>query len=114
MYMSFSYIFFFLLFFFFFYSHGDNRYLHKLTHSFPTRRSSDLGIVIAGDPDPVAAALQEAQHRAVGVGDSRSEEHTSELQSRELISYAVFCLKKKKKKQYTTENVLFYKKKKKK
>src|SRR5216110_1262995 len=26
---------------------------------------------------------------------SRSEEHTSELQSRELISYAVFCLKKK-------------------
>ena len=26
----------------------------------------------------------------------RSEEHTSELQSRETISYAVFCLKKKK------------------
>ena len=31
----------------------------------------------------------------------RSEEHTSELQSRETISYAVFCLKKKKKKTYT-------------
>ena len=30
--------------------------------------------------------------------DVRSEEHTSELQSRETISYAVFCLKKKKKK----------------
>ena len=28
----------------------------------------------------------------------RSEEHTSELQSRRRISYAVFCLKKKKKK----------------
>ena len=28
----------------------------------------------------------------------RSEEHTSELQSRETISYAVFCLKKKTKK----------------
>src|ERR1043165_10260723 len=28
---------------------------------------------------------------------ARSEEHTSELQSRGLISYAVFCLKKKKK-----------------
>src|ERR1043166_9831328 len=28
--------------------------------------------------------------------DSRSEEHTSELQSRFGISYAVFCLKKKK------------------
>ena len=30
--------------------------------------------------------------------DLRSEEHTSELQSRPHISYAVFCLKKKKKK----------------
>src|ERR1044071_10248365 len=29
------------------------------------------------------------------VGGSRSEEHTSELQSRVDISYAVFCLKKK-------------------
>src|SRR6188474_3983080 len=31
-------------------------------------------------------------------GVCRSEEHTSELQSRNDISYAVFCLKKKKKK----------------
>src|SRR6059058_6545681 len=30
-------------------------------------------------------------------GPRRSEEHTSELQSRNDISYAVFCLKKKKK-----------------
>ena len=30
---------------------------------------------------------------------ARSEEHTSELQSRETISYAVFCLKKKKQQQ---------------
>ena len=30
--------------------------------------------------------------------NNRSEEHTSELQSRSFISYAVFCLKKKKKK----------------
>ena len=30
--------------------------------------------------------------------EARSEEHTSELQSRPHISYAVFCLKKKKKK----------------
>src|SRR3546814_2505109 len=34
------------------------------------------------------------------VGDVRSEEHTSELQSLMRISYAVFCLKKKKKNQY--------------
>ena len=32
-------------------------------------------------------------------GAGRSEEHTSELQSRPHISYAVFCLKKKKKKE---------------
>src|SRR5881227_4450608 len=33
-----------------------------------------------------------------GLARRRSEEHTSELQSRTVISYAVFCLKKKKKK----------------
>src|SRR3546814_4472830 len=33
---------------------------------------------------------------------SRSEEHTSELQSLMRISYAVFCLKKKKKSKYIT------------
>ena len=32
----------------------------------------------------------------------RSEEHTSELQSRPHISYAVFCLKKKKTQKLTT------------
>src|SRR3546814_10827669 len=32
---------------------------------------------------------------AVGEGEKRSEEHTSELQSLMRISYAVFCLKKK-------------------
>src|SRR3546814_4833063 len=31
----------------------------------------------------------------VGLGEARSEEHTSELQSLMRISYAVFCLKKK-------------------
>src|SRR3546814_8145152 len=37
------------------------------------------------------------QERPDGVGDARSEEHTSELQSLMRISYDVFCLKKKKK-----------------
>src|SRR5216110_329315 len=36
-----------------------------------------------------------ASTRSVTSRTVRSEEHTSELQSRELISYAVFCLKKK-------------------
>src|SRR5213596_3958791 len=34
--------------------------------------------------------------RAIGAQPTRSEEHTSELQSHGLISYADFCLKKKK------------------
>src|SRR3546814_3645989 len=37
-------------------------------------------------------------------GASRSEEHTSELQSLMRISYAVFCLKKKKQKAITVTN----------
>src|ERR1043165_10133680 len=37
-----------------------------------------------------------AGHRDDAARLRRSEEHTSELQSRGLISYAVFCLKKKK------------------
>src|SRR3546814_7755216 len=36
-------------------------------------------------------------HARIEVEASRSEEHTSELQSLMRISYAVFCLKKKKK-----------------
>src|SRR3546814_9362695 len=36
-------------------------------------------------------------HRQTAAGPSRSEEHTSELQSLMRISYAVFCLKKKNK-----------------
>ena len=35
--------------------------------------------------------------RPLGLDQGRSEEHTSELQSRPHISYAVFCLKKKNK-----------------
>src|SRR3546814_8909716 len=36
---------------------------------------------------------------------TRSEEHTSELQSLMRISYAVFCLKKKKKHTHTIQNI---------
>src|SRR3546814_3376070 len=45
------------------------------------RRQTD-GVILAARPE---------------VGELRSEEHTSELQSLMRISYAVFCLKKKKK-----------------
>ena len=45
------------------------------------------------DPDLVCRGLVIDSE----LGNFRSEEHTSELQSRPHISYAVFCLKKKKK-----------------
>src|ERR1043166_6233139 len=45
------------------------------------------------DPHVVRDKIQDLSH-SVGV-QFRSEEHTSELQSRFGISYAVFCLKKK-------------------
>src|SRR5216110_3630853 len=43
---------------------------------------------------------------ACTVHANRSEEHTSELQSRELISYAVFCLKKKNNK-YSIHGIVY-------
>src|SRR3546814_8713129 len=60
----------------------------------------------ADDVGPIGIDLSQAANhaalvvKAVGlpVAISRSEEHTSELQSLMRISYAVFCLKKKKKK----------------
>src|SRR3546814_8042142 len=55
-----------------------------------------------------AKALKAADHFCRGVTVrtrcSRSEEHTSELQSLMRISYAVFCLKKKKKQYNTKKN----------
>src|SRR3546814_10389645 len=50
--------------------------------------------------DPSAARVSSADQRVARelvalLGDGKSEEHTSELQSLMRISYAVFCLKKK-------------------
>src|SRR3546814_1913447 len=44
------------------------------------------------------ARLPELEAEERRLGEERSEEHTSELQSLMRISYAVFCLKKKKEK----------------
>src|SRR3546814_11117674 len=96
---------------------GDHRDLHVLTHSFPTRRSSDLsmtgfaspgkcGWMVAAPSVKVLASLSiqkraspgwsrtRASGRAYQVCHRRSEEHTYEFQSLMRISYAVFCLKK--------------------
>src|SRR3546814_21169219 len=101
---------------FVFEGYGDHRDLHVLTHSFPTRRSSDLAvhhakdeglpaIVATFDPHPVRFfkpgvppfRLTTLDQRQALFAKARSEEHTSELQSLMRISYAVFCLKKKNK-----------------
>src|SRR3546814_5736792 len=102
----------------FFELYGGHRDLHVLTHSFPTRRSSDLArsggfvsrvyarapgdVVRAGAPiadlllpEWGGAQTEYLSVRRLGKPDLRSEEHTSELQSLMRISYAVFCLKTK-------------------
>src|SRR3546814_1844118 len=109
--------------FFFFYCSGDHRDLHVLTHSFPTRRSSDLlprpphrrPRPVRGNAFERSSRRRPARHRRgadripAGVVDRpRSEEHTSELQSLMRISYAVFCLKKKKENPQLTKHTTSY------
>src|SRR3546814_12924841 len=77
---------------FFFSCYGDHRDLHVLTHSFPTRRSSDLFEALTDDE---TERIEGMYADNFGAPKLRSEEHTSELQSLMRISYAVFCLKKK-------------------
>src|SRR3546814_10110098 len=57
---------------------------------------SDISQRVFGDKDPIdkVIAIGANRFKVIGVF-SRSEEHTSELQSLMRISYAVFCLKKK-------------------
>src|SRR3546814_2444418 len=57
----------------------------------------DLRVLRPLNMQPILASLARTG-RLITV-DTRSEEHTSELQSLMRISYAVFCLKKKKKQQ---------------
>src|SRR3546814_9479386 len=60
-------------------------------------RGAKLGIIGRGltTLDPIIRDVARAQGRELLDDSSRSEEHTSELQSLMRISYAVFCLKKK-------------------
>src|SRR3546814_13683656 len=90
---------------------ADHLCLHVLSHSCPTRRSSDLpagagfehhqpqlreaveGGVIEEGGEGVAHALGRGYGHQQALRRLRSEEHTSELPSLMRLSYAVFCLK---------------------
>src|SRR3546814_5904107 len=62
-----------------------------------TRWPMRVGVLLAREEALGVSDAREAQRRRTSVDMTRSEEHTSELQSLMRISYAVFCLKKKKK-----------------
>src|SRR3546814_12303388 len=100
--------------------YGYHPELHVLSHSFPTRRSSDLvdaaerlselpGVRLLNhgffnkftlvlDSDARLVVRELSERNILGgvtlcrLYPERSEEHTSELQSLLRISYAVFCL----------------------
>src|SRR5690606_41311339 len=98
----------------FFYGYGDHRDLH----SFPTRRSSDLGFqggpskarcryCTYCDPSPLAWTYVHygRRGREGRMVRERSEEHTSELQSRENLVCRLLLEKKKKKKKPTSNRI---------
>src|SRR3546814_5491432 len=81
-----------------------------LTALFPTQLrytgtsiAFNAGGILGGALAPIVAQALVTGYgiASVGLYLSRSEEHTSELQSLMRISYAVFCLKKKNQKYYT-------------
>src|SRR5437870_10935366 len=80
--------------FFFFYWCG----LHPVLHSFPTRRSSDLVLLLGGVDHAerrCSTARSSARHVASRSSNARSEEHTSELQSRGHLVCRLLLEKKK-------------------
>src|SRR3546814_2943345 len=77
-------------------------------------KAGDLLYRIDAEPYEIAIAqanaqIAQAQVDIATLRQTRSEEHTSELQSLMRISYAVFCLKKKISKQSQDTNSCYYK-----
>src|ERR1044071_648450 len=73
------------------YSFSLSRALKRATFWSSSRRSQRTRISVGGLPTP--APLLYFIWGGISPSNDRSEEHTSELQSRVDISYAVFCLK---------------------
>src|SRR5438445_9268017 len=80
---------------FYFYCSGDHRDLH----SFPTRRSSDLVLGVRALMQLREDVAGHGEHRNRGgtaeMHRDRSEEHTSELQSRQYLVCRLLLEKKK-------------------
>src|SRR5207248_10045240 len=100
-------LFFSLLFFFFYCSPA-----HRALHSFPTRRSSDLGLASSRGASSSEASMfiprvkpSAASFSLISLSDflPRSEEHTSELQSPYDLVCRLLLEKKKKKKTKKTQ-----------
>src|SRR5438445_8878699 len=81
------------LFFFFFECCGH----HRALHSFPTRRSSDLARPLGSSRTRSRGSSRSGRQafRASTKARSRSEEHTSELQSRQYLVCRLLLEKKK-------------------
>src|SRR5213075_3570401 len=77
---------FFLLFFFFFFNDTATTEIYTTRHTLSLHDALPISAGCCCCPATRCIPIR-----------PRSEEHTSELQSRLVISYAVFCLKKKKK-----------------
>src|SRR3546814_2025401 len=65
---------------------------HDLNHRIPAKND---GMLLAFDRNDILCEGPECNRSGLFIARTRSEEHTSELQSLMRISYAVFCLKKK-------------------
>src|SRR5947209_10146457 len=87
---------------------------HRALHSFPTRRSSDLGhrmnnslsdAGFIGTEFILDVDLIDRVEVIRGPGSSRSEEHTSELQSRQYLVCRLLLEKKKTEVRFTEDSI---------
>src|SRR3546814_4494470 len=76
-------------------SGGAHPFSRKLENECRIDPSRNVVILSAADLKPVGVSRDRRGRKSASSRNSRSEEHTSELQSLMRISYAVFCLKKK-------------------
>src|SRR5213075_3571768 len=77
------------LIFFFFFNDTATTEIYTTRHTLSLHDALPISCCSSRNCHPSITGIQRSS--------KRSEEHTSELQSRLVISYAVFCLKKKKK-----------------